>query len=40
MPPQSSFPAPRLEQRPGLAFGGDYNPEQWPVESGWRTSAS
>ena len=30
--PESSLPTPAWNSGPGLAFGGDYNPEQWPVD--------
>jgi hypothetical protein len=30
--PETSYPAPAWNSRPGLAFGGDYNPEQWPAD--------
>jgi beta-galactosidase len=33
MPPQNpASPIPAWNSGPGLAFGGDYNPEQWPVD--------
>ena len=34
---ERSGPASVWDSLEGIAYGGDYNPEQWPAVSGWKT---